>query len=118
MPADQPTHGEPPALAGDLIGPRVERLSEIRQARSPIEERQQQTELNGGKLALLHELQDAIKRCPRGEHRSIARSADVLSNHAPIVPANRGRGNGYQPAFSPAVAIRAFFASMQWSSWW
>jgi hypothetical protein len=44
--------------------------------------------------------------------------ADGLSNHAPIVAANRRRGNGYQPAFPLALAIRAFFASMQWSSWW
>ena len=114
MPADQPTHGEAPARAGDLSGPLVERLGEIGQARSPIEKREKHTELSGGQLASLHELQHAIKRCPRG---SIAPSADVLSNHAPIVAANRGRGNGYQRAFPPAVAIRAFFASMQWSSW-
>jgi hypothetical protein len=44
--------------------------------------------------------------------------ADVLSNHAPIVAASRRRGNGYQLAFPLAVAIRAFFASMQLSSWW
>ena len=118
MPADQPTPGEAPARAGDLSGPLVERLGEIGQARSPIEKRQQHTQLSGGKLASLHEFQNAIKRCPGGERRSIARSADVLSNHALIVDASRRRGNGYQPAFPPAVAIRALFASMQWSSWW
>jgi hypothetical protein len=34
------------------------------------------------------------------------------------VDASRRRGNGYQSAFPPAVAIRAVFVSMQWSSWW
>ena len=116
MPADQPTHGEAPASASDLSRPLVQRLGEIGQARSPIEKRQQHTQLSGGKLASLHELQDAIKRCPGGERRSIARSAEVLSNHAPIVDASARRGNGYQPAFPPAAAIRTFFASMQWSS--
>ena len=116
MPANQPSHGEAPTRAGDLIGPLVERLSEIGQARSPIEKREQHAQLSGGELASLQQLQHAIKRCPRGEHRSIARSADVLSNHAPIVDASRHQGNGYHPAF--AVAIRAFFASMQSSSCW
>ena len=60
MPADQPTHGEAPARAGDLIGPLVERLGEIGQARSPIEKRQQHTQLSGRKLPSLHEFQDAI----------------------------------------------------------
>ena len=116
MPADQPTHGEPAARTGDLIGPLVERLGEIGQGRSPIEQREQHTQLGGGELASFHQFQDAIKRCPRGEDRSIARSGDVLSNHAPIVDASGRRCNGYQPAFG--VAIGAFFASMQSSSWW
>jgi hypothetical protein len=115
-PADQPTHGEAPARAGDLSGALVERLGKVGQARSPIEQREQHTQLGGGELASLHQLQHAIKRCPRGGHRSIARSGAVLSNHAPIVGATSRRGNGYQPAF--AVAIRALFASMQSSSWW
>jgi hypothetical protein len=114
IPADQPTHGEAPSRAGDLIGPLVERVGEIGEARSSIEKREQHAQLSGGESASLDQFQHAIKRCACGERRSIARSGDVLSRHAPIVDASRRQGNGYQRAF--AVAMRTFFASMHSSS--
>jgi hypothetical protein len=160
-PAREPAHREASAGPGDLIGPLVKRLGEIGQARSPIEQRQQHAQLSGGKAASLEQFQYAIERGLRnGRGRSIAGAcshdvgwlgmrharsgpADVMANHAPIVDARRGEGNGCQrascprpvPAYTPAsdarghwserttgsplaVAIRAFFVSMQWSRSW
>jgi hypothetical protein len=116
MPADQPAHGEASARAGDLIGALIERLGEIRHARSAIDQGEQHAQFRGGQPAPLEQFKYAVKRGLRnGWTRSVARAcprdagwlgmrsagsgpADVMVNHGPMVAVWARDGNGYQPA--------------------